>query len=234
MPLLAILFLTLVQAMEVWEAGSKVWLWVKKGGQFAGAKVHAELKGIPMAKAIRYVKTDEEVLPIDQPEFGTFYVSAKNEEEEYGDSSFSFFNDQPLPMAQISAQYRIADVVVNLGPKAGILTGTISDAATGKPIPAGFDLAQVKDRTKWMGTSAAPNFRVLIPSSKEMEVKVSHPGMRHGFTPTLQFHLKFYVWTRFRNSSGHTIETGARPAPSHLQILDSRGIRWLVTRGVLR
>ena len=67
-------------------------------------------------------------------------------------------------------------MVVNLGPKAGILTGTISDALTGKPIPAGFDLAQVKDRTRWMRTSAAPNFRVLIPSSKEMEVKVSAPG----------------------------------------------------------
>jgi hypothetical protein len=65
---------------------------------------------------------------------------------------------------------------VNLGPKAGILTGTISDAATGKPIPAGFWLVQVKDRNKWRGTSAAPNFRVLIPSSKEMEVKVSAPG----------------------------------------------------------
>jgi hypothetical protein len=68
-------------------------------------------------------------------------------------------------------------VVVNLGPKAGILTGTISDALTGKPIPAGFDLAQVKDRTRWMRTSAAPNFRVLIPSSKEIEVKVSATGV---------------------------------------------------------
>jgi hypothetical protein len=67
-------------------------------------------------------------------------------------------------------------VVVNLGPKAGILTGTISDAATGKPIPAGFWLVQVKNRNKWRGTSTAPNFRVLISSSKEMEVKVSAPG----------------------------------------------------------
>ena len=65
---------------------------------------------------------------------------------------------------------------MNLGPKAGILTGTISDAATGKPIPAGFWLVQVKNRNKWRGTSTAPNFRVLISSSKEMEVKVSAPG----------------------------------------------------------
>jgi len=57
------------------------------------------------------------------------------------------------------------------------LTGRIRDALTGKPIgSAGFDLVQVKDRTKWMGTSAAPNFRVLIPSSKDIEVKVTAPG----------------------------------------------------------
>jgi hypothetical protein len=35
---------------------------------------------------------------------------------------------------------------------------------------------QVKDRNKWRGTSAAPDFGVLIPSSKEMDVNVSAPG----------------------------------------------------------
>jgi Family of unknown function (DUF6843) len=177
LPLLAISFLTPAQATEVGEGVIQGVVLGEEGRPVRGAKVHAELKGVAMHKAIRYVETDENgFFVIDQLEFGTYYVSAKNEKEEYGDSGFSFFNDQPVPMAQISAQHRIAEVVVNLGPKAGILTGTISDAATGKPIPAGFDLAQVKDRTKWMGTSATPSFRVLIPSSKEMEVKVSAPG----------------------------------------------------------
>ena len=177
LPLLAISFLTPAQATEVGEGVIQGVVLGEGGRPVGGAKVHAELKGVPMAKAIRYVETDENgFFLIDQLEFGTYCVSAKSEEEEYGDSGFSFFNDQPAPMARISAQHRIADVVVNLGPKAGILTGTISDAATGKPIPAGFDLAQVKDRTKWMRTSAAPNFRVLIPSSKEMGVKVSAPA----------------------------------------------------------
>jgi hypothetical protein len=44
-------------------------------------------------------------------------------------------------------------------------------------------LKQVKDPNKWMGTSAAPNFRVLIPSSKEIEVKVSAPGYDTWFYP---------------------------------------------------
>lgn len=177
MALLAISFLTPAQATELGEGVIQGVVLGEEGRPVRGAKVHAELKGIPMHKAIRYVETDGKgFFLIDRLEFGTYYVSAIDEEKKYGDSGFSFFNDQPVPLAQISAQHRIADVVVNLGPKAGILTGTISDAATGKPIPAGFDLAQVKDRTKWMSTSAAPNFRVLIPPSKEIEVKVSAPG----------------------------------------------------------
>ncbi len=142
-----------------------------------GAKVHAELKGVAMAKAIRFVESDQNgFFVIDRLDFGTYYVEAMKEEDGYGGMSWSFFNDKPLPTVQISAQTRIADIVVSLGPKAGILTGTIRDAITGKPISAGFDLVQVKDRTKWMGTGAAPHFRVLIPSSKDIEVKVSAPG----------------------------------------------------------
>ncbi len=177
LPLLAISFLIPAQGTEV-GTGVIQGVVLGEGAQpVRGAKVHAELRGLPVAKRIRYVETNEHgFFLIDELEFGTYYVAAKNEEEGYGDSGSSFFNDQRVPTAQISAQHRIADVVINLGPKAGILTGTISDAATGKPIPAGFWLVQAKDRNKWMGTSAAPDFRVLIPSSKEMEVKVSAPG----------------------------------------------------------
>jgi len=147
------------------------------GRPVLGAKVHAELRGVPTAKAIRYVETDESgFFLIDRLDSGNYYVGAMKEEEGYGSTDSGFFNDLPLVTAEVSAQHRIAQVVVNLGPKAGILTGTISDAVTGKPIPAGFWLVQVKDHNKWWGSSAAPNFRVLIPSSKEMEVKVSAPG----------------------------------------------------------
>ena len=138
--------------------------------------VEIEVKSQETNFARKTVTNTQGFFLIDRLDFGSYYVGAMKEEEGYGSSDSSFFNDNPPPMAQITAQHRSADVVVNLGPKAGTLTGTISDALTAKPIPAGFDLAQVKDRTKWMGTSAAPNFRVLIPSSKEIDVRVSAPG----------------------------------------------------------
>jgi len=131
LPLLAVSFLIPAQGTEVGEG-----VILGEGRQpVRGAKVHAELKGVPMAKAIRYVETDENgFFLIDQLEFGTYYVTAKKEEEGYRDSGFSFFTDQPVPTSQIFAQHRFPDVVTNLGPKAGILTGTISDAATGKRV----------------------------------------------------------------------------------------------------
>jgi hypothetical protein len=177
LPFLAIAFLTPTQSKGDGE-GVIQGVVLGEGGQpVRGAKVHAELNGVAMAKKIRYVETGESgFFLIDRLDFGNYYVGAMKEEEGYGSSDFSFFNDNPLPMAQITAQHRSADVVVNLGPKAGTLTGTISDALTGKPISGGFDLVQVKDRSKWMRTSAGPNFRVLIPSAKDMEVKVSAPG----------------------------------------------------------
>src|SRR5260370_6239327 len=177
--LLAIAFLTPAQSKDVGE-GVIQGVVLSEGGQpVRGAKVHAELNGVAMAKKIRYVETDENgFFLIDRLDFGNYYLGAMKEEEGYGNSDSSFFNDNPLPMAQITAQHRSADVVVNLGSKAGILTGTISDALTGKPIPAGFDLAQVKDRTRWMVTSESPNFRSLIPSTKYIEMHVSAPRLQ--------------------------------------------------------
>src|SRR5467141_1779545 len=175
--LLVISFLTPAQGTEVGEGVIQGVVLGEGGRPVRGAKVHAELKNVPMAKAIRFVETDESgFFLIDRLEFGNYYVGAMREEEGYGSTDSGFFNDLPLTTAEVSPQHRIAQVVVNLGSKAGILTGTVSDAATGKPIPAGFWLVQVKDRNKWQGTSAPPHFRVLIPSSKEMEVKVSAPG----------------------------------------------------------
>jgi len=178
LPLLVLSFLTPAQEAETGE-GLIQGVVLGEGGQpVHRAKVHAELRGVPMAKAIRYVETDENGFFMnDRLIFGDYYVDAMKEEEEgYGGTDGGFFNDLPPVSAEVSARHRIARVVVNLGPRAGILTGTVSDATTGKPIPSGFWLVQVKNRNKWMGTSAAPTFRVLIPSLKEMEVKVSAPG----------------------------------------------------------
>jgi hypothetical protein len=182
--LLAIVFLAPAQSRDVGQGVIQGFVLGEGGQPVGGAKVHAELKGGLAMKAIRYVETDESgFFLIDRLDFGSYYIGAMKEEDGYGSIDSSFFNDNPIPTAQISARYRFADVVVNLGVKAGILTGTISDALTGKPIPAGSDLVQVKDPNKSMGTSAGPK-RVSIRTA-ELNRRVQVTATKSwGPTPT--------------------------------------------------
>jgi len=58
LPVLAISFLTPAQATEVGEGVIQGVVLGEGARPVRGAKVHAELKGVPMAKKIRYVETD--------------------------------------------------------------------------------------------------------------------------------------------------------------------------------
>jgi len=148
------------------------------GRPLQGAKVHAELHGVLVAKAIRYVESDEKgTFAIDRLAYGTYDVSGQKEEDGYPDSSFSFYTDKPVATsAVISPEHPAATVALKLGPKAGVITGTVRDALTGKPIPASFMLRASSKR--WMGTSQPSKFRVLIPSATDISVEVSSAGYK--------------------------------------------------------
>ena len=211
LPLLVLSSLTSAEEAEIGEGVIQGVVLGERGQPVHSARVHAELKGVGTVKKIRYVETDENgFFVIDGLIFGDYYVDAMKEEEGYGSTDGGFFNDLPPISAEVSARHRIAQVVVNLGPKACVLTGTISDATTGKPIPASFWLAQVKNRNKWMGTSAAPTFRVLIPSSKEMEVKVSAPGYEPWVYPDPAIPSQL-----LRMNPGSEISLDIRLTPAH-------------------
>src|SRR5467141_754880 len=108
LPVLAISFLTPAQATEVGEGVIQGVVLGEDARPVRGARVHAELKGVPMAKAIRYVETDESgFFLIDRLIFGNYYVGAMKEEEGYGSTDSGFFNDLPLITAEVSAQHRI-------------------------------------------------------------------------------------------------------------------------------
>ena len=83
---LAISFLASGQNTEIREGIIQGVVLDDVGNPVSGAKVHAELKGVPMAKAIRFVKSDQNgFFLIDRLEFGTYYVAAMKEEDGYGD-----------------------------------------------------------------------------------------------------------------------------------------------------
>lgn len=150
----------------------------ESGRPLQGAKVHPEIQGkiMMMHSVVRYVETDENgSFAIDRLAFATYHVIGMKEEAGYPNLTFSFYAGQrQADSVEISQDHPAASIELKLGPRAGVLKGTVKDAVTGKPVPASFRLSA--GATRWMSTSQPSNFRVLIPASNEITMEVSSPG----------------------------------------------------------
>jgi Family of unknown function (DUF6843)/Carboxypeptidase regulatory-like domain len=145
------------------------------GNPIAGANVHAELHGVPMAKAIQFVQTDSAGLfTIDRLDFGTYDVNGEKEEDGYPETHWALYADKPAASATVSAEKPTAEVELKFGPKAAVIVGSVRDAVTGKPLNSAFEIA--RDKNGSISTSAPPEFRFLIPSNTPVELEVSAPG----------------------------------------------------------
>lgn len=147
------------------------------GSPVVGAKVHAELHGAPMGKAIRFVETDGVgSFIIEQLDFGTYDVNGGKEEDGYPQTDWSLYADRPAAAAILTIEKPVADVVLKFGPKAAVIMGSVRDAVTGKPLNSTFKLS--RDESRWISTSAPPEFRFLIPSNTAIDVEVSASGYK--------------------------------------------------------
>jgi hypothetical protein len=149
----------------------------ENGVPLVGAQVHAELHGVPMGKAIRYVQSNGDgSFVIDRLDFGTFDVNGGKEQDGYPQSDWSLYADKALATVTISLERPTADVVLRLGPKAATLVGAVRDQVTGKPMNSAFLIRRSENR--WVSTSAPPDFHFLIPSDTPIDVEVSAPGYK--------------------------------------------------------
>lgn len=156
------------------------------GAPVAGAKVNASpLGGWRIIRAIRYVSTDAEGrFLIDGLEFGRYAVFAMKEEASYPNMSSSFYSNNVFPSAVIAPSSPSQELQIQLGPKAGAITGSITNSVNGAPINAGFQLTRAASPDKWLGTSAPPNYRILLPSSTDVLIEVSAPGFKNWTAPS--------------------------------------------------
>ena len=87
------------------------------------------------------------------------------------------------PRVTISAQQPSGTVLLKFGPKAGVLTGMVIDARTGKPVLAGFTLRRLND--SWF-LSSSLTLTCLLPLYR---------GLQHA-TGTLHAKLKKQLGVR--------------------------------------
>ena len=143
-----------------------------------GAKVYAApIDGRLPEKLLRYVVTDSGGhFLIEGLNWGKYGVYTMKEESGYPDMGASFYSNNVYPSATLSLDSPAPDLRIRLGPKAGLLNGSVTNAANGAPLPATFKLSLSDSPSRWVGTSLPSNYRVLLPASTDVHIEVTVPG----------------------------------------------------------
>jgi len=158
----------------------------EKGVTVRNAKVNVRpMSGVPSKSILQYAETDEEGhFLIDHLRPGPYGVFAMKEESGYPDMSASLYSDDVFPTVTITPSSPVAEVRISLGPIAGIVAGSVTDATTGAPLNSDIKLIRAAASNKWLSTSAPPNYRILLPSSTDVRLEVSAPGFKTWTPPS--------------------------------------------------
>lgn len=113
---------------------------------------------------------------IPELEHGTYDIFGENEADDYPNTALSFYpNEHPLKVTL--ERGATAKVRLILGPKAGALSGIVSDSVNGRAViwrhALRFIISKVSDPTKAIEFDGPPSFRWLIPPGTEVTLEVS-------------------------------------------------------------
>jgi hypothetical protein len=117
--------------------------------------------------------------------FGKFAVTAKKEDEAYPDTGNGFYSENQIPPTTLSISHPSATDTIVLGPKAGVLVGTVVDAVTGAPLDPCVDFHRVSDPNNFLSGTGLVNaeYRVLVPPERGLIMKIWHEGYLPWYYP---------------------------------------------------
>lgn len=158
------------------------------GKPVKGATVDATPLGRPMIAITPHADTDASghfAIHIPRSWFGKFAVTAKKETEDYPDTSMQFYSDGKFETATLTSTHPSATVTIQLGPKAGVLLGTISDALTGSPLSPCVKLKRAAEPNNFLSASGLvkAKYKLLIPSDAGILIEISLDGYRPWYYP---------------------------------------------------
>jgi len=116
---------------------------------------------------------------------GKFAVTAKKEDEGYPDISSGFYRNSKIAPITLSLSHPSATDTIILGPKAGILVGTVADALTDAPLDPCVDFHRASDPNNFLSGTGLVNakYRVLVPSDQDVIMKIWHEGYLPWYYP---------------------------------------------------
>jgi hypothetical protein len=156
----------------------------ENGKPVTGATVSAEPIGRPLLAVIPHDTTNQIgqfKIEISRDWFGPFVVSAEKESEGYAD--MNRFYGGKFEFVTLTTHHRSASVAIRLGPKAGILIGTVSEAGTEVPLNAGLVLWHSQESENVFVKSLPAKYRVLIPSNTDVLMKVCDKRHKSWYFP---------------------------------------------------
>jgi hypothetical protein len=152
----------------------------EKGAPVNQANVNVDpVDGRTRVTAIRYAETDANGhFLLAGLQMGKYRVLAKKEAAGFPEMALSFYSAGVFPTATIDTAFPVAEVRIQLGPKGGILSGSVTNGLTGAPLNASLKLTRAASSDDWMSTSVPPAYRVLLPAATEVLLEVSAPGFK--------------------------------------------------------
>ena len=139
-----------------------------------------------MIGIIPHATTDETGhFAIPHLQFGEYAVAAEKLDEDYPDMSKQFYSDGKFETVFLSARHADDDVKLRLGPKAGVLTGTVADAVTGSALSPCVKLVRASEPNNFLSGSGLvkPNYRLLVPPNAGILVKMWLDGYKPWYFP---------------------------------------------------
>ena len=151
-----------------------------------GATVSAQPTDRGMVAKVPSADTDElGHFQIKHLWLGKFEVTAKKEDEGYPDTSSYFYSDSKIAPITLSLSHPSATDTILLGPKAGILVGTVADAVTGASLDPCVDFHRASDTNNFFSGTGIVNakYHVLVPSDRDVIMKIWHEGYLPWYYP---------------------------------------------------
>jgi hypothetical protein len=150
------------------------------------ATVHAEPLDRAMTGIVPYATTDKNGhFVVAHLLLGKYAVGGEKPDEGYPNMTIPFYSDFKFDTVVVSSRNPVANVRVHLGPKAGILVGTVVDSLTSAPLNPCVEFRRAKAPRNFLSGTGLVNakYRVLVPSDTGLFMKVWYGGHKSWYYP---------------------------------------------------
>jgi len=156
------------------------------GNPVKGATVYAGPMGRPIIGIVPHTTTSESGhFKITHLWLGKYAVGAEKLDEDYTNMTDQFYSNGKFKTVVLTSQHSAASVNIRLGPKAGVLVGTVVDAVTNAPLNPCVEFRRAKNPWNFLSGTGLVNakYRVLVPSDTDVVMRVWYGGHKSWYYP---------------------------------------------------